>query len=70
VIVSGYYIGDLNRVPFALVTDDLDGDFFRAGVGLSALFPGAKSAFLTFDGDFDRDLISTYYINAGFRWEF
>lgn len=69
-IVTGYYLGDLNRVLFQLETDDLDGDFFKAGLGLSAVFPGNKSAYLTVDGDFDRDLISTYYINAGFRWEF
>ncbi|MEM1411309.1 MAG: autotransporter outer membrane beta-barrel domain-containing protein [Pseudomonadota bacterium] len=69
-IVSGFYVGDLNRVRFELETDELDSEFFRAGLGVSALFPGAKSAYLTVDGDFDRDLLSTYYVNAGFRWEF
>ena len=55
---------------FDLLTDALDDDFFKAGLGFSAMFPNNKSAFLMVDGDFGRDLLSVYYINAGFRWEF
>jgi outer membrane lipase/esterase len=69
-IISGYFLGDTGQVNFELLTDALDEDFFEAGLGFSAMFPNNKSAFLMVDGDFGRDLLSVYYINAGFRWEF
>ena len=69
-IISGYFLGDTGQVQFSLLTDDLDDDFFKAGIGLSAMFQNNKSAFVSIDGDFGRDLITVYYINAGFRWEF
>ena len=69
-IISGYFLGDQGQVNFNLLTDALDEDFFRAGLGFSAMFRNNKSAFLMIDGDFGRDLLSVYYINAGFRWEF
>ncbi len=69
-IISGHYVGDVNQVKFNLLTDSLNEDFFRAGIGLSAMFKNNKSAFLMVDGDFGRALLTTYYINAGFRWEF
>lgn len=69
-IISGYFLGDTGQVGFELLTDALDEDFFKAGIGFSAMFQNNKSAFLMVDGDFGRDLLSVYYINAGFRWEF
>jgi len=69
-IISGYFLGDTGQVNFDLLTDALDEDFFKAGLGFSAMFQNNKSAFLMVDGDFGRDLLSVYYINAGFRWEF
>jgi len=69
-IISGYFLGDTGKVNFNLLTDALDEDFFKAGLGFSAMFQNNKSAFLMVDGDFGRDLLSVYYINAGFRWEF
>jgi len=69
-IISGYFLGDVGQVNFNLLTDDLDDDFFKAGIGLSAMFQNNKSAFVSIDGDFGRELFTVYYINAGFRWEF
>jgi len=71
-IISGYFLGEAagTKTNFTLQTDALDEDFFKAGLGFSAMFQNNKSAFLMIDGDFGRDLISVYYINAGFRWEF
>ncbi len=69
-VISGYFLGDTGQVNFDLLTDALDEDFFKAGIGFSAMFQNNKSAFLMVDGDFGRDLLSVYYINAGFRWEF
>lgn len=69
-VISGYFLGDLGKTEFQLLTDALDEDFFKAGLGFSAIFQNNKSAFLMVDGDFGRDLLSVYYISAGFRWEF
>ena len=69
-LVTGQFIGDNNNARFALETDDFKETFVRAGLGFGLILKNNKSAFLMVDGDFGRDLLSTYYINAGFRWQF
>jgi uncharacterized protein YhjY with autotransporter beta-barrel domain len=70
ILVTGRYLGDTNRVPFALETDDFTETFIRAGLGFGLVLKNNKSAFFMVDGDLGRDLLQTYYINAGFRWQF
>jgi outer membrane autotransporter protein len=70
ILVTGRYLGDTNRVPFALQTDDFTETFIRAGLGFGLVLKNNKSAFFMVDGDLGRDLLQTYYINAGFRWQF
>jgi outer membrane autotransporter protein len=53
-----------------LITDDFEETFARGGLGLGFIFKNNKSAFLTADADIGRELLKTYYINAGFRWQF
>ena len=55
---------------FSLLTDDFEETFARGGIGLGFVFKNNKSAFFTADADIGRDLLSTYYLNAGFRWQF
>ena len=69
-LITGQFIGDFNDARFALETDDFEETFVRAGLGFGLILKNNKSAFLMVDGDFGRDLLSTYYINAGFRWQF
>ena len=69
-LITGQFIGDNNNARFALETDDFEETFVRAGLGFGLILKNNKSAFLMVDGDFGRDLLSTYYINAGFRWQF
>jgi outer membrane autotransporter protein len=69
-LVTGQFIGDNNGARFALETDDFEETFVRAGLGFGLILKNNKSAYLMVDGDFGRDLLSTYYINAGFRWQF
>ncbi|MEE4217990.1 MAG: autotransporter domain-containing protein, partial [Xanthomonadales bacterium] len=69
-LVTGQFIGDFNDARFALETDDFEETFVRAGLGFGLILKNNKSAYLMVDGDFGRDLLSTYYINAGFRWQF
>jgi uncharacterized repeat protein (TIGR01451 family)/outer membrane autotransporter protein len=71
-ILSGWYLGDAlgqsNR--FNLQTDDFKETFARGGLGLGFVLKNNKSAFFTVDADLGRDILTTYYINAGFRWQF
>ncbi len=69
-IVTGTFLGDVNKVGFALETDGFDETFARAGLGFGLVLKNNKSAFVMVDGDFGRDLLKTYYVNAGFRWQF
>jgi len=69
-LVTGKFIGDNNNARFALQTDDFEETFARAGLGFGLILKNNKSAYLMVDGDFGRDLLQTYYINAGFRWQF
>ncbi len=69
-IVTGTFLGDANKIGFALETDSFEETFARAGLGFGLVLKNNKSAFLMVDGDFGRDLLKTYYINAGFRWQF
>ncbi len=70
VIVSGSFIGDGNNEEFGLETDDFEETFVRAGLGFGLVLKNNKTAFFMLDGDLGRDLLQTYYVNAGFRWQF
>ena len=70
ILVNGTYRGDVNDVNFALETDDFEETFVRAGLGFGLVLKNNKSAFFMADGDLGRDLLKTYYLNAGFRWQF
>jgi outer membrane autotransporter protein len=70
-LITGNFLGDLNKQgSFTLMTDDFEETFARAGLGFGLVLKNNKSAFLMLDGDIGRDLLKTYYINAGFRWQF
>jgi outer membrane autotransporter protein len=74
--ITGRFLGDtspeITGLPndFALQTDDFEETFARAGLGFGLVLRNNKSAFLMVDGDLGRDLLQTWYINAGFRWQF
>ena len=70
-VITGRFLGDtLSGNEFSLLTDDFEESFARAGLGLGFILQNNKSAFVTVDADLGRDLLTTYYINAGFRWQF
>jgi len=70
-VITGRFLGDtLAGNEFSLLTDDFEETFARAGLGLGFVLQNNKSAFITVDADLGRDLLTTYYINAGFRWQF
>jgi outer membrane autotransporter protein len=75
-IISGKFIGDVFEDQtginndFHLLTDDFEETFARAGLGFGFILKNNKQAFFMVDADLGRDLLKTYYINAGFRWQF
>lgn len=70
-VITGRFLGDtLQGNSFSLLTDDFEETFARAGLGLGFILPNNKSAFVTVDAEIGRDVLTTYYINAGFRWQF
>lgn len=70
-VITGRFLGDtLPGNNFSLQTDDFEETFARAGLGVGFVLPNNKSAFVTVDADIGRDVLTTYYINAGFRWQF
>lgn len=69
--ITGSFLGaQQTNKRFSLLTDDFEETFARGGIGLGFVFKNNKSAFFTADADIGRDLLSTYYLNAGFRWQF
>ena len=69
-LVTGTFLGDVHDVGFALETDDFEETFAKAGLGFGLVLKNNKSAFVMFDSDLGRYLLKTYYVNAGFRWQF
>ena len=70
ILVTGRFRGDGGGETFGLQTDDFEETFVRAGLGFGLVLKNNKSAFFMADGDLGRDLLTTYYLNAGFRWQF
>jgi outer membrane autotransporter protein len=70
-LITGSFLGaGQTDKRFSMKTDDFEETFARGGLGLGFIFKNNKSAFLMADADIGRDILKTYYINAGFRWQF
>jgi uncharacterized protein YhjY with autotransporter beta-barrel domain len=68
--LTGRYLGDnFANGQFSLMTDDFEETFARVGFGFGFVMGNNKSAFIMADGDLGRDLLETYFVNAGFRWQ-
>jgi len=50
--------------------DDIDTDYFNVGIGLSALFPGGRSGFLTYEQLVGSDRLRQGILSLGVRIEF
>lgn len=55
--------------PFSLRTDHPDRDFFNTGFGLSAVFPGGRSAFIHYETILGLDDVTSHNIGFGVRFE-
>ena len=63
------FAADPTATAFGIETDSPDRDYFRIGVGLSAVFPHGFSAFVNYDTVLDQQDWTDHLIDVGVRWE-
>ncbi len=63
------FAADPTNTAFGIATDSPDRDYFRLGVGLSAIFPHGVSAFINYDTILDQQYWTDHLIDVGVRWE-
>ena len=63
------YVLDADRNLYAFEGVDPDRDYFSAGIGLAAVFPGGWMPFIDFSGVFGIDDFERYRLTAGLRKE-
>ncbi len=67
---SGYFVNDINRQPFALLTQEPDRNYFDLGLSLAAQLPKGRAAFLSYNTLLGYEDLQHSVIRAGFRMEF
>jgi outer membrane autotransporter protein len=63
------FAADPTGTAFGIVSDSPDRDYFRIGLGLSAVFPHGLSAFVNYDTVLDKQDWTDHLIDVGLRWE-
>jgi outer membrane autotransporter protein len=63
------FAADPTGTAFGILSDSPDRDYFRLGVGLSAVFPHGLSAFINYDTVLDQKYWTDHLIDVGVRWE-
>jgi len=61
------FAADPFNTKFGIFTDSPDWDYFRLGLGVSAVFPNGVSAFLNYDTLLDKRDWTDYLIDVGVR---
>lgn len=68
--IEARFVNDPTGTRFRVPTDAPDRDFFNIGAGLSALFPGGRTAFVQYDTMLGRNDFTQHTVNLGVRLEF
>jgi len=63
------FAADPTDTAFGIQSDSPDRDYFRLGLGLSAVFPRGLSAFINYDTVLDKQDWTDHFIDVGVRWE-
>ena len=66
----GYFIDDPTGTPILVLGDDVDGSYFKIGLGLSMVLTHGRSGFITYERVVGRAGMSQQMLSLGFRWEF
>ncbi len=64
------FLADPTNTNFVQLGDELDANYFNVGFGLSALWPGGRSAFLAYERLVSSSRLSQDTISLGVRVEF
>jgi outer membrane autotransporter protein len=64
------FAADPINTSFGIASDSPDRDYFRLGLGVSAVFPHGVSAFVNYDTLLDKRDWTDHLIDLGVRWEF
>ncbi|MGB5830569.1 MAG: autotransporter domain-containing protein, partial [Thiohalocapsa sp.] len=64
------FAADPTGTAFGVLSDSPDRDYFRLGLGLSAVFRHGLSAFVNYDTVLDQEDWTNHLIDVGVRWEF
>ena len=67
--IKGQFVNDQFNTTFAFKTDNPDRDYFRVGMGLSAVVPGGTTAFIQYQSTLGRKNFKDYTIALGGRIE-
>jgi len=68
--LAARFAADPFNTVFGIETDSPDRDYFRIGLGVSAVFPHGVSAYVNYDTILDKRDWTDHLIDAGVRWEF
>ncbi len=68
--VEGKFAGDPNNIKFRLPTNSPDTRYFNVGLGISALLPNGRTAYLYYQKLLSFDDFNYQTFSAGMRWEF
>lgn len=64
------FVNDPTDTAFEIFTDNPDRDYFRVGLGVTAVFTRGVSAFANYDTILAKDEWTDHAIDVGVRWEF
>ncbi|WP_200375252.1 autotransporter outer membrane beta-barrel domain-containing protein [Thiocystis violacea] len=68
--INARFAADPSGTRFTIDTDEPDRDYFRLGLGLSAVFPHGLSSFLNYSTLIDKRDWTDHMVDVGLRWEF
>jgi hypothetical protein len=69
-IIDVRYSSDPLGTVFRVSSDEPDNDFFRWGIGVSAVLMNGFSAFLDYDSVVELDTVDYGEVTIGMRYEF
>ena len=68
--IDARFVHDSSRTPVRIKTNNPDRNYFNVGIGLSAVFPRGKSAFVDYETALGIHNVTEHNIAVGFRIEF
>jgi uncharacterized protein with beta-barrel porin domain len=69
-LITGQFVEDAGGVKFGVPTDDPDRNYFTVGLGVSAVFPKGRSAFLFYETTLGLEDLTQHVLSGGVRLEF